>query len=175
MPDAGCREKHQPYALLPRAKPRAAQQVSTIFNSAARIPRLVHPKLRTTPRAGAAPRGPERPWPRAKNETSTSQEHLTGDARPLRPFPVVAPLPWLADQRPKEWSYLLGGRHGFRAQEGGRAHCGRVEAVPANPGCRKVEGHQRVTAAASAPASVSAAAPVAVAPAAASTNTTKES
>jgi hypothetical protein len=34
--------------------------MSTDVNGAARIPRLAHPKLRTAPREGATPRGPEK-------------------------------------------------------------------------------------------------------------------
>src|SRR5262245_27932178 len=41
-------------------EPAPARRVSTIVNSAARIPHLAHPKLRTAPREGAAPRGPDR-------------------------------------------------------------------------------------------------------------------
>jgi hypothetical protein len=42
----------------PRDEP--AGRISTIFNSAARMPRLAHPKLRTAPRKRATPRGPDR-------------------------------------------------------------------------------------------------------------------
>ncbi len=41
-----------------RLPPPPARRISTIFNSAARISHLAHPKLRTAPRKSAAPRGP---------------------------------------------------------------------------------------------------------------------
>jgi hypothetical protein len=82
--------------------PSPARRVSTIFNSAACIPRLAHPKLRTAPRESAGLRGPGRGygrnWKQIKNISRVRQDRNSwirihqGEEMPIYPEPDFRPL-----------------------------------------------------------------------------------